>query len=133
MQLPFENGVNSVPTSPAVNEQKVVASGNALASARVKVDPDLTLAALTMFKDGNAWRGNAEPAGQEVMNEAASVKIWRAPTATSNAWAMGSWRRAVRMKVWWRDSMVTIDAAADNIFLSVTSGAAPRYLPKTLG
>lgn len=105
-------------------------SANALASVKVKIDPAVTEAALTMLRDGKGWKGSVEPAGQETMKEAAKVKIWRALIAVSKACGIGGSRRAVLMNVWWRDSTVTIEAAAERILPSVTRGAAPRYLEK---
>lgn len=63
------------------------------------MDPATTEDASTMFRVGKAWSESAEPAGQEVIKEAAKVTIWRALIATSNAWGIGCSLSAVLMNV----------------------------------
>lgn len=53
-QVPDVSGANWVPASPDVNAQNVLPSANAVGSDNVRVDPALTVAAFTIFSDGNA-------------------------------------------------------------------------------
>jgi hypothetical protein len=53
-QLPDASGANWVPASPDVNAQNVLPSANAVGSDNVNVDPAVTVAAFTIFSDGNA-------------------------------------------------------------------------------
>ena len=69
-----------------------------------------------------------EPEGQDDMNAEASVKTERTPRGVSKAEGMAADFVAVRMKVWWRDSTVTICAATERMAVLFTKGAAPRYL-----
>jgi hypothetical protein len=69
-----------------------------------------------------------EPSGQEEMKPAARVKTFWTPRGVSKGDGTATALEAVRMKVWWRASTVTISAAIVRILGSDTSGAAPRYL-----
>jgi hypothetical protein len=69
-----------------------------------------------------------EPEGQDDMNAEARVKTERTPRGVSKAEGMAADFVAVRMKVWWRDSTVTICAATERMAGLFTKGAAPRYL-----
>lgn len=81
-----------------------------------------------MVMAGNGVIARLEPAGQELMKALASVKTERTPRGVSKAEGMACALVAVRMKVWWRASTVTIWAATERIARDLTSGAAPRYL-----
>jgi len=99
-----------------VKVQKAFPSAKAVGSVIVKTDPAVTEAAPTMSRDGKGWKGSVEPAGHETMNAAAKVNIWRALIAISNACGTGDSLRTALMNVWWRDSTVTMEAAAERIF-----------------
>ncbi len=67
-----------------------------------------------------------EPDGQDLMNGAARVKIWRGLRGVAKGEGIAAALEAVRMKVWWRASTVTISAATVRTAPLVTKGAAPR-------
>jgi hypothetical protein len=69
-----------------------------------------------------------EPEGQDDMNAEARVKTERTPRGVSKGEGTAADFVAVRMKVWWRDSTVTICAATERMAELFTKGAAPRYL-----
>lgn len=74
------------------------------------------------------WTLRFEPSGQEVMKPAAREKTERTPRGVSNAEGTAAEREAERMKVWWRASTVTIEAATERMEGVFIRGAAPRYL-----
>lgn len=77
---------------------------------------------------GKGVMARLEPEGQDDMNAEARVKTERTPRGVSKAEGMAADFVAVRMKVWWRDSTVTICAATVRMAGLFTKGAAPRYL-----
>lgn len=128
VQAPPWRGANRVPASPAVKVQNMPSWAPATPCICI-TEPALILAVSpTTVSGGNATSGSADPAGHDVMNADASVKICRGPIATSNACGTPATPNAPRRNVWCRASTVTMEAAADSIALAVTSGAAPRYL-----
>ena len=67
-----------------------------------------------------------EPSGQELMKPAAREKTARMSRGVSKAAGMAMALDAVRMRVWWRASIVTMLAATERMAGSLTRGAAPR-------
>jgi hypothetical protein len=92
-------------------------------------DAPATAAALTSPLMETATKGvtaRLEPVGHEEMKPAASVNTERMPRGVSKAEGTAATFEAVRMKVWWRASTVTISAATVKIPAAWMSGAAPR-------
>jgi len=129
VHAPFANGVNALPPGkpPLVNEQKVppvaVVESCTVAPATTAAD-----ALPVMVTAAKGVMSRLEPVGHEVMKPAARVKTERMPSGVSKAEGTAATFEAVRMKVWWRDSTVTIWAATDKMPADWMRGAAPRYL-----
>jgi hypothetical protein len=132
VQAPLAKGVNAVPpgSPPLENAQDV---------APVAVDVSWTelpaagagapaAAGVVMVRAGKGVMARFEPCGQDSMKPAARVKTLRIPRGVSKAEGMAMAFAAVRMKVWWRDSTVTMEAATPRMAFDWTNGAAPRYL-----
>lgn len=81
-----------------------------------------------MVRAGKGVIAKLEPDGHEEMKPAAREKTARMPRGVSKGPGMAAALEAVRMKVLWRASTVTISAATVRIPGVLTRGAAARYL-----
>lgn len=125
---PAAKAVKAVPPvcPPLVNAQNVPVVA-ALTSLICCPAATVACAPGAMVRAENGVMARLEPLGQDVMKPAASVKTERIPRGVSKAEGMAAALEAVRMKVWWRASTVTISAATVRTAGEVRRGAAPRY------
>lgn len=131
VQAPPVNGTNAVPPNcPAFVNAQNVAPVAVLDNARLwpAVKAAVALPApAAMVTAGNPVIAKLDPVGHEEMKPAARVKTLRTPRGVSNGDGMAAALEATRMNVWWRASIVTIEAATLKIAGLFSSGAAPRY------